>query len=366
MTMNLADESWLSAYLDGELDPAARARVEAAVLADARLAERLQELAAVRGLLGALPRPTVEADQAPQVRGRIEATARWRLRQARRARPVRSRLLTTGAGLAAAAALLVALWPTLRGTPDRVGRVASAPFPTVAVPKAIDPEAAPGVEAIQAEPVPSPAAPAGDSQRSRDRQRLLTFLEAPSVRRLTVSLPNVMPQTYGRIGEALADTGRAERLQGELRLGPGLVIDADRPETPVVFVARMNGRELADFGAKLKRLVPEAVETVEDADPALAMLLADAGTVAFREGQPVPGLGSPPEGVDRELATVHNPLADPLTIPLDQPPARVPTRDAPEARPAPGAIESVAADDPARVYLIWVAPRADGPESEDR
>ncbi|MBX6314748.1 MAG: zf-HC2 domain-containing protein, partial [Isosphaeraceae bacterium] len=48
MTMNLDDESLLSAYLDGELDPARRLAVEAALLSRPQLAARLQDLARVR------------------------------------------------------------------------------------------------------------------------------------------------------------------------------------------------------------------------------------------------------------------------------------------------------------------------------
>ena len=48
--MNPNEESLISAYLDGELDPPRRMKVEAALLADPKLAERLQELSCVRGL----------------------------------------------------------------------------------------------------------------------------------------------------------------------------------------------------------------------------------------------------------------------------------------------------------------------------
>ncbi len=55
--MNLDDESLLSAYLDGELDAEGRSAVEAALLSDAGLSDRLRELSAVRDLIAGLPRP---------------------------------------------------------------------------------------------------------------------------------------------------------------------------------------------------------------------------------------------------------------------------------------------------------------------
>src|SRR4051794_38694453 len=69
--MDVADESFLSAYLDGELDPAQRLAVEAALLSSPRLGERLRELAVVHELLASLPRPVVSLDLAPSVLRRI-------------------------------------------------------------------------------------------------------------------------------------------------------------------------------------------------------------------------------------------------------------------------------------------------------
>ena len=60
--MTLDDESLLSAYLDGELDPARRLMVENALLENAGLAERLQELAATRTMLASLPRSVLTQD----------------------------------------------------------------------------------------------------------------------------------------------------------------------------------------------------------------------------------------------------------------------------------------------------------------
>ncbi|MCD4824783.1 MAG: zf-HC2 domain-containing protein [Phycisphaerae bacterium] len=61
----------LSAYLDGELSEAENQRVEAAVAADAQLAEELRQLRATRALLGALPPQKLDAAFTTKVMQRI-------------------------------------------------------------------------------------------------------------------------------------------------------------------------------------------------------------------------------------------------------------------------------------------------------
>src|SRR4051812_35968358 len=69
--MNPEDDPFLSAYLDGELDPAQRAEVESALLSNPALAERLRQLAAVRDLVANLPRPSPREDLSGAVLARI-------------------------------------------------------------------------------------------------------------------------------------------------------------------------------------------------------------------------------------------------------------------------------------------------------
>src|SRR5215213_6161145 len=67
VTMKPEDEIFLSAYLDGELDPEGRSGVESAMLSDPALGERLRQLAAVRDLVANLPRPAARVDLAASV-----------------------------------------------------------------------------------------------------------------------------------------------------------------------------------------------------------------------------------------------------------------------------------------------------------
>src|SRR4051812_32724724 len=77
------DESLLSAYLDGELDPAPRFEVETASLTAPRLAEELHELAGVRDVLAGLSRPGTPRDLAVAVCERIDGRrAPWTSRAA--------------------------------------------------------------------------------------------------------------------------------------------------------------------------------------------------------------------------------------------------------------------------------------------
>ncbi|MHC5540998.1 anti-sigma factor family protein, partial [Singulisphaera rosea] len=60
--MNFDDESILSAYIDGELDPEDRQRVELAILSDPFLDERVRQLSSVQQWVGQLSRPTSGVD----------------------------------------------------------------------------------------------------------------------------------------------------------------------------------------------------------------------------------------------------------------------------------------------------------------
>src|SRR3954467_4450268 len=84
VTMKPEDEIFLSAYLDGELDPEERSCVESTMLSDPALIERLRHLAAVNDLLTNLPRPVLRQDVASSVVRRIDArrSAAWGTRLA--------------------------------------------------------------------------------------------------------------------------------------------------------------------------------------------------------------------------------------------------------------------------------------------
>ena len=75
--MTIDDDSLLSAYMDGQLDPDQLALIESALVADSRLGEELRSLTAVRDLVAGLPRPAA-VDVTSRVRDRIRGKSRVR------------------------------------------------------------------------------------------------------------------------------------------------------------------------------------------------------------------------------------------------------------------------------------------------
>ncbi len=87
--MNHDDESFLSAFIDGELVPDQQQRLESAIVANPHLAERLRGLAQVRDLVAGLPHD-----------GSVDVTASVMAAHCRAGSP--ARVLADARGLAAA------------------------------------------------------------------------------------------------------------------------------------------------------------------------------------------------------------------------------------------------------------------------
>lgn len=356
--MNLDDETYLSAYLDGELDPATRLRIEAALEASPRLSERLGELAAVRTLLGSLPRPTAGADLAPAVLARVAGlrpggSLPWMLRSPQ----VRSRLLTMGAGLAAAAALLVALRATIEPAP--VGPPAPLASPAAAIANAAPPPAQPPrlVEApapvVPIAPAVAPPQPS-PGERVEDRRLLGALLDRQPVRRLVVPVASLSPGELSRIEQVLADTPRQDAMWGELRLDPGLVLDEGNPAGAVLYLALLDGREINRLRANLRNELGAEPPAVELVAPELLTQLCDVGTIRFPGPRAASVLDDPPAELPAGSFAHHDPSPLPDADPADH-------RESPPvaAAPASSRIESIPDSDPRRLYVIWVT-RSDG------
>ena len=108
--MTLDDDSLLSAYMDGQLDPEQQQSVESALISDPQLAETLRSLTVLREVLGGL-----SCDASVDVAGPVMARIRWkiRLRTFRAAAlgpaPARHRWAPTAGLIAIAAGLLIVL-----------------------------------------------------------------------------------------------------------------------------------------------------------------------------------------------------------------------------------------------------------------
>lgn len=374
--MNVEDESLLSAYLDNELTPAQRLSVEDALLADARLAERLQQLAAVRSTIAGLPRPLVGRDISSLVVERAEALPVVRFRRMLDSGSTRRRLTLTGSCFGAAAAVLLAasLWPVrpqpgagldfANGTTPSA-EVATNGAATVDGPEPLDSQLAQAETTVHRalEPTPAPDATPGDSE---DLDKVREYLGRGDVRRLMVVLDTITPSSLEQVRGAIQETGRADPILGELRIAQGIEIDPERPEDAVVFLVVLDDHEFHHLSENLRRhnLEPDLDERALASD-VVTQLASRVDVVNLSPGLPAPALRPVPH---ESLGPLHLATKAAGELGTDGAPARGDQDDA--ERPvgeADPAVEDVLPVSPAtpsqptdRVYLVWIAtPRPD-------
>ncbi len=288
--MMIDDESLLSAYLDGELDPASRLEVESASLTDPRLAEELHELAGVRDVLAGLSRPGTPRDLALGVCARIDGRrAPWTLRGA------------SPPAVAAAALLLAALfgWRWFAGQeghkPVRPLVAARGPSPAPETPQPA-PIVAESVETDRprADDAPKGMAPEvvrvaardddpGALARETQQDHIHKLLDSPNLRRVFVVTDVIGGDVAGRVDTLLQQSPRGEPRYGRITISQGIVIDPKHPDQATVFALVMNDQELRQLQEKLTKNFPNAVEE-SIAEPSVVTQLADIGQVAVLSG----------------------------------------------------------------------------------
>jgi anti-sigma factor RsiW len=292
MTFN--DETLLSAYLDGELEPDERSLIESALLDDPELARRLRELGAVHDLVAGLPRPVLPVDLAGDVGSRIGPgpVRFWPgLRAGGHVFAVRATW-----GLAAAASVLVALGLALRHEPP-ARQAAPAPLSRpVETARAPESESVPAVDRAPAAPT-GPAAPrlarrTSDPGATARKQReaaaaneIRALLDSPQLRRVFIVTDVIGGDSSGRVEELVQRTPRTEARYGRITVSQGIVIDPLHPQKATVFALVLNEQELKLFQKKLEQRFPQQVEEAE-ADSIVVGQLAEAGQVAVLEGTP--------------------------------------------------------------------------------
>ena len=360
--MNFPDESWLSAYADGELDPDARRTVEAALPADPALSERLHELTSVRGLVGGLARPTAPADVSSAVMARIETLP---ITTARRIAGGPRRRLGWGLGLAVAAsiALMVALprfLPTpgpaardggrpavVRVTPTPVAPVAVAPTGTRPAPVAVRP--APAPTAVTVLPAARPNPSETERREAQERERFASLLARPVLRRVSLMLDSIGTRELQDMDKVLEQTHRLDPVRVKLHVVQGALTGDAGAKEALVYVVVMTDDERTEFESRVRRLLKTDPIAQGPVAPELVAELSEVGSLEISDTPTVPTLGPRPGGTLAQKAVVHrngdtgSSLPSPLTVPPG-------VRRAPNGRTPADETENR----PGTVYIVWL------------
>lgn len=231
--MNPIDEDTLQAYVDGELDADAAARVDAALAHDAVLARRVQQARALRTQLHAAFDPVLDEPVPARLSALLKPPAAPPLAGGRHAHAMHRRAPRrwyVGAALAASAALLaVALWwPHVGG--DMLRMHDGQSFAAGPLEHALD-------HALASEPEPDAPVAIGLSFRSHDGHICRSFMlhRAPARAGLAChgddgwSVPVITaapsPEDGGELRQAASDLPIAVRAAIDARLR-GEVFDA--------------------------------------------------------------------------------------------------------------------------------------------
>jgi hypothetical protein len=397
--MTLDDESVLTAYLDGALEPDERSALELALVLDPALAQRLRGLSAVRDLVAGLPRPVLPVDLTGAVSARIESEpTRW----------PRSRTAALALGsLGLAASLLLGLGVALRTythtVPPARRPPAAHPGGTVADGGArrVEPVTPRTTErqgsTPPAQPVVAAAKPDADRlARKREEaaaaEKVRALLESPRLRRVLIVTDIIGEGTPDGVEQIVQQTPRTDATYGRITVSQGIVVDPLHPGEATVFALVMNEEELKLFRKRLEQAFPESVEDAE-ADPVVCAQLGEIGHLEVLPGTPassvvIPGTVSPRIAL-RSDRSLHEPAIDtqvaagfgrpdldvaagvapppgPLASTRDAAPARDTTSDPGSGGPAPASkppdVSSLINEslrrihDPPEIVLVWVTP----------
>lgn len=320
--MNFDDETILSAYLDGELDPSHRLTVEAALLSSPRLAARLRELGRLRDAIRGLSRPAAPPDLAASVLSRIEeAEALRRSRSAARRLAFRRLALLTPFSAAAAALLIIWGQAAFRhGGPDDRPALARPTLPAAA-PIVADNEPTPP---RPAEPVAVSVSlldePDPEAERlARDEQgRFLEMLGRFEVQRFLLVVDQVDDPSLRKVEEAIGLTHRTQPRHAQLRVCQGLALDPEHPGEAVVFAVVLDDTELRKFRHNMEEQFPGSDLEAQPVGAELVAQLSESSQLRVRDGQPV---GSLVDAGGHDLVTAKR---EPESVPkgrvADQPP----------------------------------------------
>lgn len=335
VTMKLEDEIYLSAYLDGELDPEQRSSVESALLANPALAERLRQLTVVRDLVANLPRLTLHEDLSAAIVARAEA----RMLESRVSRFRRVPLARIGMAAAALAALTIGLGLLTghprpvppRPVPVRLTPVVTAPTAPpertpVAAPRP-EPQSQPQPQrsatlVASGSPLPAPTpsrqpveSPRDERERQdeREQKRIRNLLESPDLKHVFVVVDEIGGDVPNRVEGLVRDTPRLDPLFGKITVSQGIVIDPKRPNQATVFALVMDQNEVEQFRERLKLDFPTQFEEVPP-NPTMVAQLSEIGQIAVSSSPRATALASVP--ATEELKTTIQARKTPKNSPV--------------------------------------------------
>jgi hypothetical protein len=316
--MNLDEETFLTAYVDGALTPEQRLRVEAALESDPGLADHLRGLTAVRDLVAGLSRPGPSPDVSEAVLAQIARRPAWLPLSFPLPLPVPTARAWRWAAAAAAvavvsASLAIAVSGGRRhGAPVEQRVQADPSIPTPAPPPA------PVTVARHVDAPPQPQTPVDEratsaveeilAERGPDREERQQDFESQQFRRVFDNTRKVFLVTddgRGRAAEAVGDliakTPRKVSSYFCMTVPPGVDVDPG-PETPGVdrvFAVVLTDVELDQFPKLLKERLPDSVRVTES-DPkpeSVTQLAALVEPIQVFQGTRVAGVIVPEEAI---------------------------------------------------------------------
>jgi hypothetical protein len=321
--MNFEDETFLSAYMDGQLGPDDQQQVESVLVANPKLAEKLRVMTAVRDLVVGLHRDAT-VDVTHEVMDRIRQRRRSRSRFAAsgllNAWALRNRraagFITAAAGIILVVAVMQSLHRIHRAEPgprnlvdniitDSRSSTTSSSIDDGAATVALQPgpsESQAGVAQSVAlvtglprvdSRAASPPSLSGE-QANGDLELCRRLLDNPLERRFFV----VKDGREGRAQQQVASVVEHTTRFGfcKITVSQGIVIDPRHPDQATVFALLVSPHEFERMRDQLKVALPDLIEETP-ADPGIVTMLADMSDVRACPPAPLADVSIPREAL---------------------------------------------------------------------